>query len=177
MVKLSDIKAVAARSQYLLRVTLDYVYTPYNNWSCVAGQSATELAQLIAVLETWPRNRLWIEQPAGYFIPCEICDLKTLAWLMFQANGWCKVPAFIDPPVVCTSPSQFVLAPNTTKITTPTGGVNLPSYFLTTEGGSPIVADNGALIPCYRDWVALGLGPPPKPVPFGPCPPPQFNPW
>jgi hypothetical protein len=161
-VLLSDIQAVAARSQFLVRITLDYLYPPYNTWSACGGQSASELAQIISYLDTWPRNKILIDQPVGCFNPCDVCDLKTLAYLMYQANGWCKPPAFTDPPVVCTNPSEFVLAPDTSKPATPTSGPNLQTFVLTTEGGRPLVADNGSLVPCYRDWVALGLGNPPS---------------
>jgi hypothetical protein len=175
-VHLNEIKSVAARSQYLIRATLDYLYPPYNNWSVSAGQSAVDLLQLISYLETWPRNRLLIEQPAGYFIPCDLCDLKTIAYLMYQEFGWCKPPAFTDPPVTCTVPN-FPLSLDVIKVATPTNGPNLKSFVLTTESGSPIVADNFELVPCYRDWVALGLGPPPAgTLPPG-CGLPFNNPW
>ena len=170
---LSDIQAVAARSDYLIRVTLDYKYVPYNNWSMASGQSAQELALLITYLKTWPRNRLFISQPVGDFQPCDMCDLQTLLYLFYTAYGWCK-PAVVDN-TACTSNLNYAIAPDVVQPATPTFGSNQPSYLIATEGGQIILADNVAPYPCFRDWVALGLGTPPKPAVDPKAN--QFNPW
>jgi len=178
---LSDIQAVASRSQYLLRMTLDVLYPPYNNWSTVGGQCASDLAQQMTYWFTWPRVAFYIEQPIGFFIPCDLCDLQTLLYLMYQDTGWCRPNVWdpssdlaVDPPVVCVAPNM-VLEADIKPVATPTFGANYPSSLVATEAGQPIICDNAAPLPCYRDWVALGLGKPPYPAvdPWANIP----NPW
>jgi hypothetical protein len=101
-----------------------------------------------------------MEQPIGDFVPCSMCDVQTLLYLMNQLWGPCKIPAFTDPPVPCTTP--LVFTQGTYTGTPPTTGPNL------TETGFTVVP----LVPCYRDWVALGLGNPPAPYV-----PPSGWPW
>jgi hypothetical protein len=170
-VNLSDIQAVASRSQYLLRWTPDTSYPPYNNWSSIAGQCAFDLVQQMQYWFTWQRPGFFIEQPIGFYIPCDLCDLQTLAYLMYKANGWGR-PNVWDPsanlsvdPAVAVATPQFGLEPDAGKfsIATPSFGANEPTEYLADENGNAILCDNFSFMPCYRDWVALGLGNPPNP--------------
>jgi hypothetical protein len=165
---LADLQAIAARGQYLLRVTLDYLYPPYSNWSTCAGQSAYELDQVNSYLQLWPRCQLWVEQPVGFFIPCDRCDLVTLEYLFFQKWGACRPPAIPGQP--CTLVISDPICGDAPEPVTPTFGPNLSHEgFITESGNNVIVADTEAPLPCRRDWVALGLGTPPPLL--GPQPP------
>ena len=165
---LSDIQSVASRCQYLLKVTLDPKYTPYNNWHTVAGDSAATLADQITYWKTWPRVAFVIEQPVGFFMICYLNDIQSILYLMYQEFGWCKPNIWdssmnmsVNPPVVCVPPNTTLRA-DTAPIQTPSATqVNYPSFLLATEAGQPLLADNYFPLPSLRDWTALGLGPKP----------------
>lgn len=166
---LTDIQAVALRSQYLVRVTLDTTFGPYNTWSAEAGETAQDLMRQMAYWLTWPRCGFFIEQPIGFFIPADEADLQTLCYLMYKNLGWGKLNTWdagsnpADYPPVTVVPPYIGLQSDIKTVITPTFGVNEPSFLVCTENGTPICCDNFAPLPAYRDWIALGLGPPPNP--------------
>ena len=149
--KLTDLQAIAARGMYFVRITLDPLYPPYSNWDTRAGQSAYELNQLFQDLQLWPRVKVRLEQPVGNMQESSLCDLQTLLYLMNEMWGACRPPITYEPSVTCTTPVVFLQG--TYVGAPPTTGTNL------TLTGTTVVP----LVPCYRDWVALGLGNPPHP--------------
>lgn len=160
--KLPALQNIANRCQFLVRTTLDTKYTPYNNWDSYGGQSAYELDQLIQRIAPWPRLQIWIQEPVGDFQLCSLCDLVTLRYLMFKQWGSCRAPAYDGPPVVCPYPIVDFLAAEIPKNPPyPTGPLPV-GIQLTTEQGEWLLADGYTPLPCYRDWIALGLGPPPQ---------------
>ena len=183
--QLAQLQDIAARGQYLVRSTLDTLYPPYNNWSTYGGQSAYELDKLITDLAPWPRLQVWLPNPVGEFQLSSLCDLITLRYLMFQLWGACRPPAYLDPPQPCTYKITQIIESEINRTLPPYPSGPLREGTIITGDGDfnpVIIADGYTPLPCYRDWLALGLGSPPKTQqrnPSQPCWPQQHasNNW